>query len=151
MPANSFYLNEEYGFSRSAHFSDDTLLRVCKAMMICAGADGLSPAELEYCLGLAHTLGASTASIDELRRFDFEHARLEDFLRADDKFPRRALLYECIRVSRADEVYAESERAAVLDAADLLGIDEDTVVALEGMVEMDQALRRARVRLMHQG
>lgn len=148
---NIHYLHDTYGYARTARFDEPLLIRVVKAMMICAGADGLSPAELEYSLAVAICYGASPEALEELRRFDFEHAKLEDYLKNDDRVPKRALLYDAIRVSHADGVYAEAERAAVRDAADLLGIDEPSVIALEGMVELEAALRKARVRLIHQG
>src|SRR5437016_1127684 len=121
MAQNSFILHETYGYPRSLTFSDELLLRVCKAMMICAGADGLAPAELEYCLALAAAYGATAEALEELRKFDFERARLEDYLRPGETvIPKRALLYDAIRISHADGVYAQAERAAVRGASKLL-------------------------------
>ncbi len=120
-------------------------------LLAIAGADGeISAREWEFLEGLARSLGATDQLIQKWRAFDYKKANLESLLKhAHVKTRRRALLYDAIRVSRADGVYAKEERAAAARAAKTLGVDPAVVAAIEGLVEMETSLRNMRSSLLY--
>jgi hypothetical protein len=62
--------------------------------------------------------------------------------------PTRALLYDVIRITKADEDYAQAEQAAVNKAAQLLGIDEEWVDKISALVDAENSLAMLRLRLL---
>jgi tellurite resistance protein len=114
------------------------------AMLIVVGASGaLSPNEMGCFVSIVTAYGAPPDAIDAWQRFDYANARLSDHLKVDPRLARH-LLYDAIRICRADGVYAARGRAKVAEAARLLGVQPGLVASLEAIVETEEALRNAR-------
>ena len=56
----------------------------------------------------------------------------------------RLLVYDAVRLSSADGLYADAEREAVARAAAALGVDTFAVRALEGLVQMERVVEQLR-------
>ena len=54
------------------------------------------------------------------------------------------MIYNAIRMSSADGVYAEAERETVKKAANLLGVGDDIVLTLESLVGMEKSVVNIR-------
>ncbi len=80
-----------------------------------------------------------------------ENANIEELLsEIKYDFPlnfRRSMLYQAIKMSRADGIYHEKEKAAVAKAAELLGIERSVLVSIESVTEMEEATERLRLAL----
>ncbi|EGJ31410.1 hypothetical protein LYNGBM3L_38770 [Moorena producens 3L] len=59
------------------------------------------------------------------------------------------LVYHAIKMSSADGVYADAERAKVKEAAKILGVADDIVLTLESLVEMERTVVKMRKALIH--
>jgi uncharacterized tellurite resistance protein B-like protein len=141
---HTFYSREIFG--QSIDFPPDLITKCAKAQLIIAGADGLSQQELDDCHGLGRVFGATEAMIDEIKKFDFKKAKLEDNLPAEIRPFARQFIYFAIKVASADGNYAE--RASVARAAKLLGVDPMTVKLIESLVEAERGLRSARMMML---
>jgi len=141
------YGKHRYNITTPMNF--DVALKYAGALMAIAGADGeLAEKEFQWYVEEAElTFVESAEFIEELRKFDWKNANIEELLsgiRFD--FPvnfRRVMLYHAIKMSRADGVY--QEKAAVSKAAEILGIDRSTVVSLESVAEVEDATERMRL------
>lgn len=123
-------------------------VQVGKAILTLAAADGeLSAREWSKWKLLARIAGQPQSVIDELSRIDFTREKLETYFTPELRPAARGILHEAVKVARADG-YAEAERAATRQAARLLGLDEQFVVALEAILDLEDALNRARARLL---
>jgi tellurite resistance protein len=120
-------------------------------LLAIAGADGeISAREWEFLEGLGRSLGAPDQQIDKWRKFDYKGANLDSLLQHAHVKPRgRALLYDAIRVSRADGTYAKEEKAAAARVAKLLGVDAAVLTAIEALVEMETSVRNMRSTLLY--
>jgi uncharacterized tellurite resistance protein B-like protein len=56
----------------------------------------------------------------------------------------RTLIYDAIRMARADDDYHPSERSAVQRAAQMLHVDAAVLLAIESIVDMEDATRGMR-------
>ena len=141
---NASAVRQRYGRTPQ---SEDQILAYLKALKVVIGADGeIAPAEqAAFEKGMKH-LGASQEVVDVITAFDHENGKLEDILGDLRKGGKRAkmLIYDCIHLSSADGVYAAEERAAVNQAASLLGIDKPTLHSLEALVDFERGVRRLR-------
>ncbi len=54
------------------------------------------------------------------------------------------MLYQAIKMSRADGVYHEKEKAAVARAAEILGIERKVLASIESLVEIEESAARLR-------
>ena len=123
------------------------------ALMAIAGADGdLAEAEFQWFIDEQEIiLVESEEYIETLRKFDWKNANIEELLsgiRYDFSLnARRVLLYQAIKMSRADGIYHEEEKAAVARAAEVLGIERSVLVSLESLAEMEEASERLRLAL----
>lgn len=123
-------------------------IQVGKAILTIAAADGeLSDREWSKWKLLARIAGQPQSVIDELSRIDFTRERIETYLTPELRPAARGILHEAIKVARADG-YAEAERQAARRAAAQLGLDEQFVIALEVLLDLEEALNRARARLL---
>jgi tellurite resistance protein len=149
--SREFTLRVLYGASPGT-FDAELQLRLAKAIMIVASADGeLSPAEWAAFVGGLRAAQMPEAMLEELARFDGRSAKLEDYLTGDYKHlvaPARLMLYTAIWVSRADGHYAPEERAMAARAAKIMGIDADLLAALESHAEIEAATAAARAALI---
>ncbi len=121
-----------------------------KALMCIAGADGvISEEEMKWLLNdFMSILDASQEHRDELMKFDYHSANLTELLNnLSGGMPinfRRALIYDAVRMSRADNDYSPIERAAVELAAELLGVPLYLAKTIEGLVSTEISLDATR-------
>ncbi|NEO90816.1 MAG: hypothetical protein F6K56_11400 [Moorea sp. SIO3G5] len=89
--------------------------------------------------------------IEALRQFDWKNANVEELLTGlKYDFPlnfRRSMLYQAIKMCRADGNYHEKEKASVAKAAEILGIERSVAASLESLAEMEDSADRLRVAL----
>ena len=119
-----------------------------KALMIIAGADGeISAGESDWFYDRGRAMGVPEFVLEDFKRFDWRNAKLEDHVGTNHAVAR-ILLYDAITMSGADGDYSAEEAEQVRNAARLMGVSEDVVDALEGIVAMEKALRDARHTLL---
>ncbi|AOX03038.1 hypothetical protein BJP34_29545 [Moorena producens PAL-8-15-08-1] len=126
------------------------------ALMAIAGADGeLAEAELQWYIDEQEMLLVESEEkkeyIEALRQFDWKNANVEELLTGlKYDFPlnfRRSMLYQAIKMCRADGNYHEKEKASVAKAAEILGIERSVAASLESLAEMEDSADRLRVAL----
>jgi uncharacterized tellurite resistance protein B-like protein len=126
-------------------------MAVARGLKVVLAADGqIHPAELNAYLDSCRRYGASDAMLRELQAFDTASVTVEQcFAGIDpDSIPARALLYDVVRIAKADADYARGERAAVRRAADLLDIDDEWLEKITALVDAEDALRELRLTLL---
>ncbi|NER28267.1 MAG: hypothetical protein F6J89_11695 [Symploca sp. SIO1C4] len=122
-----------------------------KAVVAIASADGeAAQKEIDWFVEEQKLLGAPSDFIEEnIIKFDGKNADIEQLLSGIHyDFPlnfRRCMLYQAIKMSRADGVYHDKEKAAVARAAQILGIDKSVVASLESLVEIEESADRLRL------
>lgn len=128
----------------------DSWLEYGYALLTIAGSDGdVSDPELEWLtIDLAKSVNVSEDIIAKWEEFDFEEAELSEIF-ADIQVKsfanfNKLLLYDAIRMSYADDEYAEEEKEKVYEAASILKINNEAVVAIESLVEMERAADKLR-------
>ncbi len=127
------------------HWSD-----YAKALMCIAGADGeISEDEMKWLLtDFIGILDISESEKQDLISFDYKNASLEELInKLSVGMPinvRRALIYDAVRMSRADSYYSPTERAAVEMAAELLGVPIYLAKTIEGLVSTELSLEATR-------
>ena len=119
-------------------------LKYSSVLLAIVGADGeVSDAELQWYLDEGSLMGCDRDYLDAVRQIDWKNVDIEATLKEIKfDFPlnlRRTLLYQSIKMSRADGVYHEKEKAAVARTAEILGIDRSVVASIESIVEMEDA------------
>jgi tellurite resistance protein len=156
MKPNFHYLHETFGAPRDgAGLPNDPtrFMRAGKAVLVVAGADGeVSPAELDYLLGLASAYGAPPEAMDEYRKFDYKKAKLEELITADDGkygLTGEVIVYDAIRVSYADGHFAPAEHQAAVKLASLLGVNQQKFDAIVKLVEAENRMRNERIALLN--
>lgn len=121
------------------------------ALLTIAGSDGdVSDPELEWLtIDLAFANNVPEEIIAEWEDFEYENADLgEIFTTINVKSfanYNKLLLYDAIRMSYADDDYADEERERVYEAAALLKINAETVTAIESLIEMERAADKLRL------
>lgn len=124
---------------------------VARGLKVVLAADGrIHPAELNAYLATCRKYGASDEMLRELQAFDPTGVTIDEcFAGIDaDTIPARALLYDVIRIAKADADYARGESAAVRRAAELLGIDDEWLEKIDALVDAEDALRQLRLTLL---
>ena len=145
------YAQSRYNGTGAIDF--DVAVKYGGALMAIAGADGeLAEKEFQWYIDEQELLTVDSQEyIETLRKFDWKNANIEELLNGIKyDFPinfRRVMLYQAIKMSRADGVYQEKEKAAVAKAADILGIERSMVVSIESLAEMEDASERLRLAL----
>ncbi|NET46021.1 TerB family tellurite resistance protein [Okeania sp. SIO2B3] len=145
------YSQQRYNNAQSIDF--DVAVKYGGALMAIAGADGeLAEAEFQWYIDEQELLMVDSQEyIEALRQFDWKNANIEELLNGISyNFPlnfRRVMLYQAIKMSRADGSYHEKEKAAVAKAAEILGIERSIVVSLESLAEMEESTERLRLAL----
>ncbi|MGR9052401.1 MAG: TerB family tellurite resistance protein [Gammaproteobacteria bacterium] len=138
-------------YNLTAPIDFDVAISYGTAIMVIAGADGeLSDEEFQWFIDDIEQLFSNTTEYFEaLRQVDWRKASIDEILESIHyDFPinfRRTLLYQAINMSRADGIYAEKEKASVAKAAQILGIENNTLTCLESLVETELALGRLRL------
>ncbi|MEQ9402292.1 MAG: hypothetical protein RIM99_01795 [Cyclobacteriaceae bacterium] len=135
VPKNSW---KEYGF----------------ALLAIAGSDGeVSDPELEWLtIECAEAVGIDEETIAEWEEFDFESADLEELFysfntKSFGNF-NKLLIYDAIRMSSADGDYAQEERETVNQAAKILKVSNETVLAVEALVDLEMAATKLRLTIL---
>ncbi|MEL7036512.1 MAG: TerB family tellurite resistance protein [Cyanobacteria bacterium J06592_8] len=145
------YAKHRYNITQPIDF--DVAVNYAGALMAIAGADGqLAEAELQWYIDEQELLMVDPQEyIETIRQFDWKSAKIEELLSGISySFPlnfRRAMLYQAIKMSRADGSYHEKEKAAVAKAAEILGIERSVVVSLESVAELEESTERLRLAL----
>lgn len=124
---------------------------VAQGLKVVLAADGrIHPAELNAYLETCRRYGATDTMLRELQAFEPAGMTVEQcFAGIDpDSIPARALLYDVVRIAKADADYAGGERAAVQHAAELLGIDDEWLEKITALVDAEAALRELRLTLL---
>ena len=130
--------------------SKDAWMNYAKALLTIAGADGeVAPAEMDWLkYDFLAIVDTQSESLEELFKFDYINADLNELLSGISfDLPIKytsALLYDAIRMSRADNVYAQLEREAVDRAAQMLDIPMYLAKTIEGLVSTDLSLDATR-------
>lgn len=147
----SQYARRRYNLTQPIDF--DVAMKYGGALMAIAGADGeLAEAELQWYIDEQEILLAdSTEYVEALKQFDWQSASVEELLTgiAYD-FPlnfRRTMLYQAIKMCRADGSYHAQEKATVAQAAEILGIERPVLVSLEALAELEDSTERLRLAL----
>lgn len=120
------------------------------ALLVIAGSDGeVSDPELEWLtISLGQSLKVDEATIAAWEEYDFEEDELESVFQRINSVSvasfNKLLIYDAIRMSYADDDYADDERARVGEAAAMLGLNKDVVMAIEVLVEQERATDKLR-------
>jgi tellurite resistance protein len=130
--------------------SPEMMMHVAQALLVIMGADGeVSAPEWKAFSDRARSFGYPEPAIEELKSFDFKSARLEDYVPAIKAMKYgRNVLFDAVKFARADGIYHTKERDAVMRLANLLDIDPLVVQAIEGLVESEDGLERARLAIL---
>jgi uncharacterized tellurite resistance protein B-like protein len=154
MPAaRNLYVYEIYGADPpiEVNANQDRLKAYAKALLVVAGADGLSTAEMEHFVAWQLTSGQPKSLVEELQHFDYRTADVKqvitEFRDLVEQTPeaKRMLIYDALRLAFADGKYSATERKALQHVAEELGIDRTVVIALEGVVSVEAAARQMRL------
>ncbi len=137
-----------YGFTSA---NADTWCNLAYALLTIAGADGtVSDREMRWLVDhFGGTIGVDGELLRKIKAFDYRHGDLRKILpKIVTDIPirySRAILYDAIRMSRADGDYAEEERNAVQAASRLLNVNTSITSAIEEVVEMEDRARSFRI------
>lgn len=124
------------------------------ALLAIAGADGeVSEAELNWLLNHQRLAGAPEEVIEKYKTFEYKKADLENLLAkitvdVSTWSKSRSLLYHAIQMARADNDYSLEEQQAVKKAAKLLKVEDDIALALNRLVETEEAVTALRKALL---
>ncbi len=127
------------------------VLDYLKALKCIIGADGeIAEAEWQALMRWMQRVHVPEAIVQAIADFDFKQAKLEDIMPelTPGGFQARRLIRDAIEIARADGYYAREEHAAVQHAAQLLGIDDNILQAIESLVQMDSAVTKMRKALL---
>lgn len=145
------YAKNRYNITQPIDF--DVAVKYGGVLMAIAGADGeLRDAEFQWYVDEQELLMVDSQEyIEALRQFDWKGANIDELLAGISyDFPlnfRRSMLYQAIKMSRADGNYHDKEKAAVAKAAEILGIERSTVVSIESVAELEESTERLRLAL----
>ncbi|MDJ0618426.1 MAG: TerB family tellurite resistance protein [Calothrix sp. MO_192.B10] len=143
------YAQKKYNVT--APISTDVARNYLKVIVAIASADNeLAQKELDWFVEEQNLVGVPSDLIEEnIIKFDGKGADIEQLLAGIHyDFPinfRRCMLYQAIKMSRADGVYHDKEKAAVARAAQILGIERSVVASLESLVEIEESADRLRL------
>lgn len=130
--------------------TQEYLLKLGKAVAFVAAGDGnVTPTERAALLDLARTYGASAATLEELRTFDARSAKLETVVTPELRPVARLILHDAIGVARVDG-FGAKEREAAFQTARQLGVPTGVVTAIEGIFNVADAVRGARLTVIGQ-
>jgi uncharacterized tellurite resistance protein B-like protein len=146
----NYTLLSEYGIPS---IDAGTFERLARTLLLIVAAKGsIAPTEWAAFMDLGRRLGSNPEIKARIEAFDFKNAKIEEQIPKDASTPiKRILVFEAIRICNADGEFHEAERAAVLKAADGLGVSRASVIALEAIASAEAALLSARIKLFHQG
>ena len=119
-----------------------------------SGADGeISDKEMRWLELTALKEGTPETIIDELRKFDYRSANVEDFTQSmvTDAYQNinRICLYMAMHMAAADGHYADEEHRQLVKAARLLEVEEEIILYLEKVVNLEHALQDLKESFFH--
>lgn len=144
-------LRDTYGVSG---MPGPLFVAVARGLKVLLAADGtIHPAELNCYLETCRRYGADDAMLRGLQEFDpHETSFGECFAGVDPMLiPSRALLYDVIRIAKADGDFAQGERSAVVTAARVLGVGDEWVEKISALVDAETALAALRLAVLTEG
>lgn len=150
IPASEF-LKKNLGISA---IPVEAYLNYGYALLAIAGADGeVSEAEFNWLVNHQRMAGAPEEVIEKYKTFDYKNADLENLLSkisvdVSTWSKSRSLLYHGIQMSRADDNYSVEEQNAVKKAAKVLKVEDDIALALNRLVEAEEAVTALRKALI---
>ncbi len=124
------------------------------ALLTIAGSDGMvSDPELEWLtLDMAKEVGVDDEIIGDWEAFDFVDTELEDLFASFNSSTlagfSKLLIYDAIRMSSADGEYAHEEKEQVYEAARILKVPQEVVVAIEALVDLEHAANKLRLTIL---
>lgn len=136
-----------YGCSKA---SEETWINYAYALICIAGGDGhVSDAEIKWLLeDFSELIDAHENFAEAIKSFDYKDVSLTDIIdkiEFEDKINyKRALLYDSIKMSHADDNYSEDERKAVKMFAQMLNIPEYMAKTIEGLVNTENSIEATR-------
>ncbi|NEP37562.1 TerB family tellurite resistance protein, partial [Moorena sp. SIO3B2] len=145
------YGNKRYNITKPIDF--EVAMNYGGTLMAIAGADGeLAEGEFQWYIDEQQMNFVESAEyIEALRQFDWKNANVEELLSGIKyDFPlnfRRSMLYQAIKMCRADGNYHDKEKASVAKAAEILGIEKTMAVSLESLAELEDSAERLRLSL----
>lgn len=116
-----------------------------QAVQVIAAADGrLTRDERELVFEDARRLGVPADIIEGWLRFNWRSETVASILArfapyAEPRLTHR-IIYSAVRVAVADELFTIDERAAIDEAADILGIAPEEVEAMTALVRMEMGI-----------
>lgn len=120
-------------------------------LLTIAGSDGIvSDPELEWLIvDMGKSVGVPEDIIADWEDFDYDKADLEDIFNSFNSSSLanfgKLLVYDAIRMSSADGEYALEEKEQVMEAASIMGLSQEAVIAIEALVDMEQAVDKLRM------
>lgn len=148
-PRYNFLAHQNYGMDekRQQELTPEDCELFARAVLTIAAADGLSDAERTYFANHSRAMETPEEVIQKYLSYDTKSSSLEALLAPiRGKSPVPYLLYDAIKVASVDG-YHDAERAKVREAAKTLGVSEEHVKALEGLVAAEGSVRDARLAL----
>lgn len=121
------------------------------ALLAIAGSDGIvSDPELEWLtVDLSKEFNVDNDIIADWEDFDYDNADLEEIFNSFNNSTlasfNKLLIYDAIRMSSADGEYALEEKEQVMEAARIMNLSMDAVIAIEALVELEQAADKLRM------
>lgn len=124
------------------------------ALLTIAGSDGMvSDPELEWLtLDLGREMGVDDEIIRDWEDFDFEFAELDEVFGSFNSSAlagfNKLLIYDAIRMCSADGDYALEEKEQVYEAARILKVPQEVVLAIEALVDLERAASKLRLTIL---
>jgi len=124
------------------------------ALLTIAGSDGdVSDPELEWLtIELAEAVGVEESIISEWEEFNYDDADLREIFTSINARSfvsySKLLIYDAIRMASADDDYAEEEKEKVMEAAGLLKVSKESVIAIESLIELEHAAEKLRMLIL---
>lgn len=123
---------------------DEDLLDSCRILMIVSGADGIiSEEEWHVIFEFINSVGGNLDIIDYLKDFNYNTAKLEDYVYRIDPDLHKPLLYSAIKVARADGLDS-SERDKAQQLAKLAGMDMGIAKSIENILNLEEEVKNLR-------
>ena len=143
-----YYRKDTHGLLGIQQPPDEVVLSIAHGVMIIAAADGeLSTAERDELVGMLLALGVAPTLVDRLRDFNPVGKNIEDFIPPAFSPFARSFIYDAVKVARIDG-YAEQERQAVRRVGKILGVTEEVIAQIEGLLDVEASLRTFRIQLL---
>jgi uncharacterized tellurite resistance protein B-like protein len=122
-------------------------------LLATVGADGeISPAEMGWLIHEQRAIGAPEELLEEIQTLDWRSANVDELIgRLKYGFSvnaRRTMLYQALKMARADGRLHQAERAAIDRLARTLEIDTSVSDSIYALVEMEDSIDQLRYGLL---